>query len=514
MNPEKTSSITERALKNISYSVLSYGWPVIIAIFITPLIVHKLGIKGYGIYIFINTLITLAGLLDIGISTALSKFIAERHGRRDSEGLGRLFGTGNIILLAIGVAGFIFISGSIFVGLVSFPGTAGEYSAYIPAFIFAGFTFFINSINTLYIILPMALQRFDVGIKIGLYSITLQQLTTLALLFMGRSINSIFLAQALLTLIFYFIYRKYSVVLLNEDEQKSVHKYAWHKKEALTCYTFGIVTFFNNLAGSSLTYLDRMIVPVFLGPSNLTYYSLPGSITNKTPGFSATLSGIIFPMTATFEGAGEKDKIKILYVRSMRLITITSAAITITFMAFAYKMLNYWISPDLANKASAVLIILALTNFVLAITGPLSNFLLGMGKLRSLTIASVVTAVFNLVLLLVLLPRFGIEGAAWAYLLALVPYLFLFYRTERVYLALLDRKDYYLKILLQISCTSTVVYLIDAFIVERFISNFPGVIVSCIFSFALFLGVHYMFGFFEKEDVHDIGSFVRRLLRR
>ncbi len=504
-------NVKERALKNISYSLLSFIWPILIAFIVTPIIVHHFGIKEYGIYIFINTLISLAGLLDIGFSTALSKFIAERHGGNNIEGLKNLFKTANTILVIIGVVGALAIISSIFIGLSFLPNEiTNSYGLYIPAFIYAGILFFINSINSLHIIIPSAYQRFDIGVKIGIVFITIQQAGILFVVFLNLSLNVLFLIQTILSFVFYFVYKKYSVEVLNKEEKESVWSYGWDKNEAILCYRFGIVSFFNNIAGSSLSYLDRMIIPLFLGPSNLTFYSLPGSVTNKIPNLSTTLSSVVFPMTSYFEGEGNRDMVKNLYVRSMRLITIISTAITVAFIAFAYQMLQYWISSDVADKATNVLIILAVTNLILAITGPLSSFLLGMGRLKLLSVTSVITALLNAIFLIILLPRFGILGAAWAYLLALVPYIYLLYKTEYSYLKLTFRRAHYFKLIRQLAVTASIVYLIDVFIVRQFISNFFLVVSSIIFSCLFFMLIHYLFGFFENDDSRDILNFIKQ----
>lgn len=506
-----TITVKERALKNISYSLLSFGWPVLIALFATPIIVHHFGFKEYGIYIFISTLVSLAGILDIGFATALNKFIAERHGGKDKEALKNLFKTANTVLLVIGIVGAIFIVTSIFVGLSTFPGeTVGAYRAYIPAFIYAGVLFLMNSIGGLYTIIPVAYQRFDIISKIGISLITIQQASILMVVFLDWSINTLFLIQAVLAVVFYFIYKKYTLEILSPDERSFVGKYGWNKDEAIRCYRFGVVSFLNNLAGSSLTYLDRIIIPLFLGPSNLTFYSLPGSITSKVPSLSITLSSVVFPMTAHFEGGGNRDMTKNLYVRSMRLITIVSTAVTVSFVAFAYQMLQYWISPELADKATSVLVVLALTNLALAITYPLNNFLFGMGKLKALSLTSASTAILNAILLVALLPHFGIVGAAWAYLLALIPYLFLIYITEKKYLELTFRRAHYLKLIRQLFVTSTVVFLFDVFLIKPLISSFFLVIVAVIISGVSFIVAHYLFGFFEKEDTYDILSFTKQ----
>ncbi len=508
------TNIKQTTFKNISYSLVAFSWPVILAIFITPIIVRHFGVKEYGVYIFISTLISLVGLLDLGVSTAISKFISERHGGDDIEGLKKLFKTANTILLGIGVIGATLIIASIFIGIKSFPSEiAGSYELYIPSFIYAGIIFFINSINSIHTIIPTAYQRFDIGSKIGIVFISIQQLGILAIAFLNGPVNDIFLLQAILALIFYFVYRKYAKSTVHKETSAFINSYGWSKTEAANCYKFGTTLFLNNLAGSSLTYLDRMIIPLFLGPSNLTYYSLPGSLTSKIPTLSGTLSSVIFPMTAYFEGGGNRDMTKNLYTRSMRLITVISTATAITFIAFAYPILQYWINSDLANKATGVLIILALTNLVIAVTSPLNSFLLGMGKLKALTITSIFTAGINALLLVILLPHFGIMGAAWSYLLAFVPYLFLIYKTEKKYLELTFRKIHYFKLISQLFLTSTLVFIFDVLLIKPFITNFFLVIMAIIISCVIFIITHYVLGFFDKDDTHDILTFTKQVMR-
>lgn len=504
--------IKEQALKNTSYNLLAFGWPIIIAIIVTPIVVHYFGVKEYGIYIFINTLISLAGLLDLGISTALIKFIAECKGSQDKKGLKNLFKTANSLLVIIGAVGAIFIISSIFIGIVSLPGEISDsYKIYIPAFVYAGILFFITSINNLHIIVLNAYQRFDIGSKISIFFITIQQISIIVTVFLNWSINTLFLIQVFIAFILYFMYKKYTGMILNSHERSYLGVYGWNNVEAIKCYKFGLVSFVNNLASSSLTYFDRMIIPLFLGPSNLTFYSLPGSVTNKIPNLSSTLSSVIFPMTATFEGEGNRTMTQNLYIRSMRLITIISTAVTVTFIVFAYQLLYFWIGPDLANKATGVFIVLAITNLILAVMFPLNNLLLGMGKLKALSITSVFTAIINIFLLIILLPRFGIMGAAWAYLLALVPYVFLIYKTEKTYLELTLRRAHYIKLLSQLFVTSVIVFLIDFYLMKPLISNFFFVLIASVFSCLFFVYIHYSLGFFEKEDIDDIFNFIKKV---
>ncbi len=499
---------SHRALTNTAWSVLSYGWPILFSIIITPIVVTSLGIKEYGIYTFFNTVISLLGLLDFGISTAISKYLAEYYAQKDFEKIKRLLGTALTIFTAIGVIGFVvFVIGSFIPSLST---TLADYSHYKVGLIFAGLTFFIMVSTSIYSISFAALQRFDISSKIGIVILTVQQISILVLVLMGYSINAIFVIQFFISLLSFLIQRKLAKGILPELPKK----FLWDKVEAIKCYKFGLTTFINNIATTSLTYLDRLIIPFFLGPSSLTYYSLPGNITNRIPSLSNSLTVILFPMASGLSGTGDIEKIRNLYIRSFRLITVVAAAITVTTLAYAHQILQYWISAEFADKATVVLIILAFTNFVLALASPLSNFLLGLGKLKFITTLSITMAVLNTVLLVILIPFAGINGAAWAYLLSLFPVLYMIYFTEKHYLSLTDRKKYYVKIVLGNILVGVIIYMIGKLFLVHLISSLLLVLVIGGLTMIAYIVLYWALRLFEREDIESVKLFWGRKKKR
>lgn len=499
---------SHRALTNTAWSVISYGWPIFFSIIITPIIVTSLGIRDYGVYTFFNTVISLLGLLDLGISTAVSKYLAEYYARKDTGMIEKLLGTALTIFTTIGIIGFIiFIIGSL---IPIFSSNFIEYSKYQIGIIFAGMTFFLMVSTSIYTITFNSLQRFDIASKIGILILTLQQLSILVLVILDYSINEIFIAQFFISFLSFLIQRNFARKILPELPTKLI----WDKIEAIKCYKFGLTTFINNVATTSLTYLDRLIIPFFLGPSSLTYYSLPGNITNKIPSLSNSLSVILFPMASGLSGIGEIEKIKSLYIRSFRLITVIAASMTVTTIVYANQILRYWISPEFADKTTSVLIILAFTNFILALIGPLSGFLLGLGKLKFLTILSIIMASINTLLLLILIPIAGINGAAWAYLLSLFPVVYMFYFTEKYYLSLVERMKYYKKIVMGNLFVSFIVYFIAKFTLINYINNLPTVLIIGGVTMLIYITIYWLFRFFEREDIESVKLFVFRIIKK
>jgi len=391
-----------------------------------------------------------------------------------------------------------------------FPAQFSAYIQYSVLFLIGGCIFFVTSATSLYNCVFFSLQRFDLSNKIGISSLTFSSLGILTVVVLGGSLNEIFLTQLIVNIIFAYVSFKYARIILPNLSLTL----GWDTADIKSYYSFGLVASINNIANTALSSLDRMIIPFFVGPSNLTYYSVPGNVTGKIPGFANTLSTTLFPMTSQLDGGNDKVRIEILYVRSFRLITIIASALTVTAISFAHQILFFWLNVDFANHSTNILIILAFTNFILAMLGPLSNFILGLGKLKFLTTMSVLMGILNAILLLVLLPRYGITGAAWAYLLSLAPVVYMFYYTEKKFLSLSGRGAYYSKKMIMTIVTSTIVWFIDSYILSVFVVNLASLLSIGAVSLVLYIILYRIFGFFEKEDWRDMELFWGDILTR
>jgi len=507
----QSKSFTFTTFKNILHNLLGYIWPTLLTIFVTPIIIYNLGIRNYGIYIFINTVISLLGLLDFGIGMSVTRNLAYYVGSKDDTAISRLVFTGNSMFVIISFVGLAISSILAYIAHTNLPllsSSSIEYGHYSLLILIGGGIFFFNTIDTVYSGILYSLQRFDISNLIGITSITISSISTLIIVLNKGSLLEIFLAQLAVSILICLANFYYGKKVMPQAR----YKLSWDKKEVKDGLKFSLAISINNIANNALTYLDRLIIPFFVGPSYLSYYSVPGNVTTRIPSLANTLSTTVFPTTSHFEGSGERDRLESLYIRSFRLITMVSAAITVPAIAFSYKILLYWINIDFAEKSYKILIILAATNFILALSGPLSNFLIGLKKLRFTTTMSVIMSILNTLLLLILLPKYGILGAAWAYLISVLPVFYMFYYTERNFLNLTNRKKYYIKKITGILATSVIVLLIDTYIISPFVTNLTTVIIAGILSVLIYIILYKCFGLFEPEDWNDIKTYIMTIL--
>ena len=77
MESDFAPSMINKLLKNMSFSLASKAWRIILPIFVTPFIVKKLGIDAYGVMSLLTVFAGYFALSDLGLTATIEKYIAE-----------------------------------------------------------------------------------------------------------------------------------------------------------------------------------------------------------------------------------------------------------------------------------------------------------------------------------------------------------------------------------------------------------------------------------------------------
>jgi len=486
----------QNTIKNSVYNFIGFILPIVILVFFTPIIIRHLGVQEYGIFIFLNTVLTFLGLLDLGIGTATNKHIVEYYSTNQIDRFQKLLHSMNSIYL---IMAFVYFFVCVTIGFVmqKFWPNSEIAVNYLVLFTIIGATGFVGTILANFNNALVVLQRYDLYLKISMTFLLLSNIGMLILAMLGYKLAPILLLQFLLaiasTLTYYFAAKK------NFSELKL--KYDWDKTELIKNYKFALPVAFNNLANSSLVHFDKLLVPIFCGSAQLTYYSVPGSISTKISSISGTFSSLLFPITVNLHALNDQEKIRRVYIRSVRLITILSSAMALSIIFTGDKILLYWLGAGFLQQSLIVLILSVLTNFILAIFSPLSSLLMATNRMKFLTASSFAMAGINIVALFLFLPKYGINGAALAYLISVLFIFFMFNFAERKYF--LIKNSGHFKLLLKLTATSIIFFGVVHFLLYPFIINFLTLAIIGPFCVLVFLLLYKLLGFVEAEDWND-----------
>ena len=191
-----------------------------------------------------------------------------------------------------------------------------------------------------------------------------------------------------------------------------------------------------------------------------------------------------------------------------------TAAITVAIVLFADKILYFWLGAEYAAKGTEVLVVLALTNYLVALYVPLQGMLLGLGKMKFLIRQSILMAILNIALLIFLVPIFGILGAAWAYLISVLPMIYAFHWTEkRDFGIVAGQSRLYVWLYAKLTITAMVDGAIIYYLLVSLATNIWKLAIIGPLSVLLYISLYYLFGFLEKEDVQLIKSFLQKFFR-
>src|ERR1700739_2772281 len=88
--------------KNVGSSWFSLGVSILVGVFLSPFILHRLGDTAFGIWVLIFSVTGYYGLFDLGIRSSVIRYVSTFTAPNDLEGLPKLINTSLATYTAIG----------------------------------------------------------------------------------------------------------------------------------------------------------------------------------------------------------------------------------------------------------------------------------------------------------------------------------------------------------------------------------------------------------------------------
>jgi len=82
-----------RAVRNISSNWFGLAVSIVVGLFLSPIILHKLGDEAFGLWVLVFSVTGYYGLFDLGIRSSIVKYVAKYAATRDYDSLTRLINT-------------------------------------------------------------------------------------------------------------------------------------------------------------------------------------------------------------------------------------------------------------------------------------------------------------------------------------------------------------------------------------------------------------------------------------
>ncbi|UJS18257.1 MAG: flippase [Candidatus Jettenia sp.] len=204
----------------------------------------------------------------------------------------------------------------------------------------------------------------------------------------------------------------------------------WFKHVDIFKYKMANSIKYNNILSISLPMLlsssmllviqwtDTVMLGIFRTEIEVGIYNVALKIANFTAITLFAINSIAAPKFAEFYGRGDIKGLSRVVKQSTKLIFWTSFPILLVILLFPSFILGFF--GEEFKTGSHVLLFITIGQFINAISGSVGFVLQMTGKQKVFQNIMLIATVLNIVLNAILIPRYGINGAAFASMIAVI----------------------------------------------------------------------------------------------
>jgi O-antigen/teichoic acid export membrane protein len=407
--------------RNVGYNFLSQIWLVVLGLLITPYLIRHLGVGVYGLLTLLLAISAYSAALDFGFGFALVKYVSEFYSRRDDAMVRRLISTAVTVYLGLGVVAGLTLT-LLSPSLIHVLGVEGSLRPLAQdAFYISAAALCVTLTLSMASAVPNALQRMDLTARRTIAFGTVGMLGQVVLLALGRGLLSLLVLQVVVGLTAVISFLVASKRLLPAISLRPTFDISTFKLLG----RFSALKFVNQLAANTVMQIDKFLVGALVSLSAVGYFVVPLQVAQRLPSLVGNVAVAFLPAASAFHGQSDRARLNELYLRATKLVALLVFPLTSMLVIFAHPILTFWIGQTFAEKSSLALQLLAIgygLNTFSTIPAITSDSMGRPGVTASFSVAS---TVLNVGVSLLLIPRFGIEGAALAIVVnsvLLVPY--------------------------------------------------------------------------------------------
>ena len=400
-----------RLARNVGWSLLGAGAPLIVAVIAIPKLLEGLGKPLFGVLTLAWMVVGYFSLFDLGLGRALTKLVAERLGLGRRDEVPALIRTALLLMAGLGVVGGLVVavlSPWLVGSVLKIP--VGLQAETLSSFYLLAFSVPIVIGTTGLRGILEAHQRFGLvnAVRIPLGIMTF--LGPLAVLPFSHSLVPV---VAILVCTRALSWLVYAALCLHVEPE--LRKPAGVQPDLIRpLVTFGGWMTVTNLVGPLMVYLDRFLIGAMVSMTFVAYYTTPYEVVTKLRIIPAALMRVLFPAFAMALG---QDRIlaERLFNRAVKYLFLLLFPMVLVIVTLADDGLGLWLGAEFATSSGQVLQWLAVGVFINSHAQLPFGFVQSAGHPEWTAKLHLVELPFYLLLLWWLLNIYGIVGAAIAW---------------------------------------------------------------------------------------------------
>ena len=403
--------------RNATLNLLAEGWTFVVLLVAMPKLVAFLGETSFGLFSLAWVVIGYLAFLDVGVNRAATKFVSEHLAEQDHESTRLIVRTALLANLGLGLAGGLavvlaspYLIHSVFKVAPELQGQARL------AFYAVGLAVPVLLVQGVFRAVLSSYQRFGWINAVNAVATTAQWVAAALLAWKGNGVALVVFSTVVARILATAAYGALLFRLVPNLQLFRMN--GLHGLPKLL--RFGSWVTVSQLVSPLLVYLDRAMIASFLSLAAVTLYTVPYEAMTRLRIIPSSLVSTLYPAFSERGISEERAELQRLYERSVRYLLLLLVPGVLFLVVLGPDLLALWMGTSFAQQASTVLQILAVGLLPNAVAYVPYNLLQALGRPDLTGKFHVLELPVYVVFCLVLIPRWGIGGAALANTIRLV----------------------------------------------------------------------------------------------
>ena len=375
---------------------------------LTPFILNQLGDRAYGLWALVGSVTAYGLLLNLGITDAVTKYVAEYRAKREIQQARSIIATGLLLNTALGLL-LIFVCvllAPFFAKVFHVPATEHRTATWL--FILSGIGVGLTIPCGIATAVLRGMQRFDL---LNIAGVT-GTLLTVGGTFLVLSLQGGVIGLAMIGIVVTLLIQIFNIWLIYRlSPELRFGRWEGSRSQIRTLASYSSALFVMNLGGYLEGRSDEIVIGGFLPVASVTPYNLARRLSGLPQSLTEQFLMLVLPMASEIHARENWQQLRSLYISSTRITLATFIPLAMILAIFAKQLLTAWIGGTYAQYSSLVLILVA-ASLIDTSQWPAGFVLQGMAKHHPLAIMTIASGVANLTLSLLLVRRWSLMGVA------------------------------------------------------------------------------------------------------
>lgn len=410
-------SIIKQTLKNTMSGWISIIIRSILSLITIPLLLKSVGSDGFGLITILGTIVGLSVIIDLGLRSALGRTLSEQVALGNKKAFTEIITTALLlyILISLLFSGILYFSAPFIVSILNIPDNL-NYTSISLIRLYGILGVLISFIIPVFSAALQSHHRFDICNKI---QTTISILSSSILIIMIKNLNFEIIDWVIITLIFQLV----NLILLfvffrKQCEGIEISKKHINFKRIYPLFKLGGYMYIIQLSGTISDQSNPLIISSFSGVKAVGIYQPALNISQAFTPIVMTLTSQLYPIVTKYHVENNKNGINNVFNLGAKYTLLLGILVSVGVFFFAEPFAKLWLYSSIGDNyliAAKLMQLFAIADLLSYLSGTQWPILLGMNKLKYLTIVLVSTAILNIGISIYLVgfTDFGVYGVLY-----------------------------------------------------------------------------------------------------